>query len=226
MSERAMFVCSDRTLATASLVNSIDLDNHCIRVQMFQNFLTTIYQHRHLTERVVCSWPTSATLCWFSQSWGNPTNSPLPSTCTPLTGSWRTWSCRSRSASTSPPLPRPPLSHNSNSRVVRTSGRRINNWAGLNRRESRPQGNWFWPRRDDGTGSSNQVGLPCRRPRPRPGDTATSGACLTCNQGISKSQATQHLIVSDVFNHLLQRMFLFRRRLRGNVHLEFHECEQ
>ena len=124
------------------------------------------------------------------------------------------------------PTPTPSLSHNSNSRVVRTSGRRINNWAGLNRRESRPQGNWFWPRRDDGTGSSNQVGLPCRRPRPRPGDTATSGACLTCNPGISKSQATQHLIVSDVFNHLLQRMFLFRRRLRGNVHLEFHECEQ
>ena len=37
-----MFVCSDRTLATASLVNSIDLDNHCIRVQMFQDCLTTI----------------------------------------------------------------------------------------------------------------------------------------------------------------------------------------
>ena len=42
MSERAMFVCSDRTLATASLVNSIDLDNHCIRVQMFQDCLTAI----------------------------------------------------------------------------------------------------------------------------------------------------------------------------------------
>ena len=42
MSGRAMFVCSDRTLATASLVNSIDLDNHCYRVQMFQDCLTTI----------------------------------------------------------------------------------------------------------------------------------------------------------------------------------------
>ena len=42
MSGRAMFVCSDRTLATASLVNSIDLDNHCIRVQMLQDCLTAI----------------------------------------------------------------------------------------------------------------------------------------------------------------------------------------
>ena len=228
MSGRAMFVCSDRTLATASLVNSIDLDNHCIRVQMLQDCLTAIsisiviwlwgwFVHGQPAQLFVGSLkveeirPTHLCLPPAHLSLGHdglevaeaglhqprPHSHALPSHTTQTQG----WS--------------EPLEGGSTTGPASTAAR-----AGL---------------RETGSGLGGTTALAARTKLVFPADDRgrdleTQQLVVPASLAIKASQSLKppNILMSPTSStiYFSQRMFFFRRRLRGNVHLEFHECEQ